>query len=64
MINPSYLVRDGSQPGTFARLTIHPSDRDELQERAANGHVDSGGDPDDPVEHRVWERCRVDIIKV
>ncbi|GAA5892906.1 DNA-directed DNA polymerase alpha subunit POL12 [Sporobolomyces salmoneus] len=64
MINPSFLVRDGSQPGTFARLTIHPLDKDNLNELAENGMVDTGGEADEPVEHRVWERCRVDLIKV
>jgi DNA polymerase alpha subunit B len=62
MINPSYLVREGSQAGTFARLTIHPIDKDNLEELVANGI--GGGEADEPVEHRVWERCRVDIIKV
>ncbi|GAA5962523.1 hypothetical protein JCM3765_003717 [Sporobolomyces pararoseus] len=64
MINPSFLVREGSQAGTFARLTIHPLDKDNLTELATNGMIDIGGEPDDPIEHKVWERCRVDIIKV
>ncbi|GAA5927523.1 DNA-directed DNA polymerase alpha subunit POL12 [Sporobolomyces koalae] len=64
MINPSFLVREGHQAGTFARLTIHPLDQDNLNELVQNGLVDVGGEPDEPVEHRVWERCRVDIIKV
>ncbi|GAA5833404.1 hypothetical protein JCM5353_008438 [Sporobolomyces roseus] len=64
IINPSYLTKDGSQAGTFARLTIHPLDKDNLEELASNGMVDSGGEADEPVEHRLWERCRVDIIKV
>ncbi|GAA5880712.1 hypothetical protein JCM16303_004322 [Sporobolomyces ruberrimus] len=64
LINPSYLVREGSQAGTFARLTIHPLDKENLQELVSNGMVDVGGEADEPVEHRVWERCRVDVIKV
>ena len=45
-------------------MTIHPLDKDNLEELASNGMVDSGGEADEPVEHRLWERCRVDIIKV
>lgn len=39
-------------------------DKENLTELAQSGMVDIGGEPDEPVEHRVWERCRVDIIKV
>ncbi|GAA5950810.1 hypothetical protein JCM21900_002025 [Sporobolomyces salmonicolor] len=63
VLNPSFLTK-GSKAGTFARLTIHPMDKDHLNELATNGMADTGGEADDPVEHRVWERCRVDIIKV
>ena len=47
----------GENAGTFARFTIHPMDKAALEEYAT-----AGGD--DWVEHRVYERCRVDIIKV
>ncbi|GAA5891975.1 hypothetical protein JCM5296_004649 [Sporobolomyces johnsonii] len=63
VLNPSFLTK-GSKAGTFARLTIHPMDKDHLNELATNGMADTGGEADEPVEHRVWERCRVDIIKV
>lgn len=56
MINPSYLTR-GNNSGTFARLTIHPMDKGELEQLATQGG-------DEPIEHRVWERCRVDTIKI
>ena len=55
MVNPSFLTR-GESAGTFARFTVHPMDKGELQQRS--------GDGDEMVEHRVFERCRVDIVKV
>ncbi|BGP47016.1 DNA-directed DNA polymerase alpha subunit pol12 [Rhodotorula kratochvilovae] len=66
ILNPSFLSKSSApaSAGTFARLTIHPMDQENLNELAASGMVDVGGEPDEPVEHRVWERCRVDIIKV
>lgn len=66
ILNPSFLTKSSApaSAGTFARLTIHPMDQENLNELAHSGMVDVGGEPDEPVEHRVWERCRVDIIKV
>ncbi|GAA5988797.1 hypothetical protein JCM11641_004856 [Rhodosporidiobolus odoratus] len=66
ILNPSFLSKSSApaSAGTFARLTIHPMDRDSLTELQASGNVDIGGVADDPVEHRVWERCRVDVLKV
>lgn len=55
MVNPSFLTR-GESAGTFARFTVHPMDKAELQQRSSEG--------DEMVEHRVFERCRVDIIKI
>lgn len=62
-LNPSFAVR-GSTPGTFARLTVHPLERDELERRVSEGDVDAGGEADEPIEHRVWERCRVDVVRI
>ncbi|SCV70905.1 BQ2448_3667 [Microbotryum intermedium] len=56
MINPSFLSR-GNLPGTFARATVHPIDRDSLQQAVEQ-------DEDAEIEHRLWERCRVDVIKI
>lgn len=56
MINPSYLTR-GSSAGTFASLVIHPLSRDELERRVRE-------EEDEEIEHRMWERCRVDIVKI
>jgi DNA polymerase alpha subunit B len=69
MINPSFLTK-GSSAGTFAQLTIHPLPTEELERRAdrvmkgggENEEIEDEGD--DEIEHRVWERCRVDIVKV
>ncbi|POY74018.1 hypothetical protein BMF94_2829 [Rhodotorula taiwanensis] len=65
-LNPSFLTKASQEAsaGTFARLTIHPMDKENLAELSQSGMVDVGGEPDEPVEHRVWERCRVDILKV
>lgn len=61
VLNPSFLVR-GNTAGTFARMAVHPLEREELERRTREG--DEGGEVDEPIEHRVWERCRVDIVKV
>ncbi len=62
ILNPSYLMR-GSQPGTYARMVVHPLERGELERRVEEGDGE-GGEQDEPVEHRVWERARVEIVKV
>lgn len=63
-VNPSYLIKPGTNTaGTYARLTVHPLPKHEL-ERRVRGDPDQQLDPDEPIEHRVWERCRVDIIKI
>ncbi|GAA5861838.1 hypothetical protein JCM8547_008571 [Rhodosporidiobolus lusitaniae] len=67
ILNPSFLSKPSApaSAGTFARLTIHPMDKASLEELMESGNADvGGGGADDPVEHRVWERCRVDVVKV
>lgn len=59
-VNPSFLTKGGAA-GTFARLTIQPLDKAALRDRVQGS---GGNEPDEEVEHRVYERCRVDIIKV
>jgi len=61
ILNPSFLVR-GSLPGTYARMVVHPLERGELERRVEEG--EEGGEADEPIEHRVWERCRVEVVKV
>lgn len=77
VINPSYLTR-GQSGGTFVKLTIHPLPKEEL-EKLISGSKTSGGGAgsemdvdqeeegdggDEAVEHRVWDRCRVDVIRI
>ncbi|KAH8917747.1 DNA polymerase alpha, subunit B [Atractiella rhizophila] len=69
VVNPSYLTK-GNQPGTFARLTIWPMKKDELERRIAEGErkmqVDGAEEEEDEdtIPNRAWERVRVDIIKI
>lgn len=62
MLNPSFLTR-GNAAGTFARLTVHPMEKGELERRVGGGGQ-GDEEPDEAIEHRVWERCRVDVVKV
>ncbi|KAI5475991.1 DNA polymerase alpha subunit B [Pseudohyphozyma bogoriensis] len=62
IVNPQYLTR-GNGAGTYARLSIHPIAKGELEYK--RDHVTrEGGDKDEPIEHEVWDRCRADIIKI
>lgn len=61
MINPSFLTK-GNSPGTFARITIGPLDRYALEDIRDNGI--EGGEKDEGVEHKVWSRTKVEIVKV
>lgn len=56
MVNPSFLTR-GEAAGTFARFTVHPMNKSELEQGSTDGS-------DEMMEHRVYERCRVDIVRV
>ncbi len=53
-VNPSYLSR-ASSAGTYAKLAIHPMARREVQDAARN---------EAQLEHRVYERARVDIVRI
>lgn len=59
VLNPSFAVR-GGQGGTYARLVVGGMEREELERRVEGGEVEA----DEPVEHRIWERCRVEVVKV
>lgn len=69
MINPSFLTKK-NQSGTYARLTIYPTDKSELQslvETRRNGMKVDGDDDDDEEatsDHKLYERCRVDIVRI
>jgi len=42
-------------PGTYARLTIRPLERCEVSEEEGSQGL---------VGNKVWERCRVDIVRI
>lgn len=54
-INPSYLAK-ASSAGTFCKMAIHPMARPEL--------VAAAEQDDEEQEHRVYERARVDLIRI
>lgn len=52
MINPGTLCKRRAA-GTYARLIVQPANiSDEERERGV------------PVAHKLWERARVDIVKI
>lgn len=62
MVNPATMTRR-NQPGTFAKMTIYPTPRRDLEEAANNMEVDDDDD-DKSLDHRVYERVRVDIVRI
>lgn len=62
IINPSTLCRK-NQPGTYAKLTIYPTKESEIKEAIENMEVDDEED-DRYLEHRLYERARVDIVRI
>lgn len=54
-VNPGFLSKSSSA-GTFVRLAIHPSSRAELEKAEKEG--------DEEREHRVYERARVEIVRI
>ena len=58
MVNPGYASK-GQSGGTFARIAVHPMPRAELERMATES-----GDSGDVTEHRIWERARVDVVRV
>lgn len=62
MVNPSSLTK-GPNGGIFARFTIHPSSRKELEAevvKASSANTEYAAVTD----HKVYERARVELIKV
>ncbi|KAL7424793.1 DNA-directed DNA polymerase alpha subunit pol12 [Cryptotrichosporon argae] len=59
VVNPSHLSR-AHAPGTFAKLHIHPTPRNVLED--GTGDVDM--DADGQREHGVWERARSEIWRI
>lgn len=62
VVNPSSLTK-GSNGGIFARFTIHPTDQKELQAEAARATSQSA-EFAAVTDHKVYERARVELIKV
>ncbi|GJJ78996.1 DNA polymerase alpha subunit B [Entomortierella parvispora] len=61
MINPNQLCK-GQTGGTFAVLTIHPIPREELEDAAMM--MDEEDEQSMSTYHRVYDRCRVDLVRV
>jgi DNA polymerase alpha subunit B len=58
VVNPGRLSQFSSG-GTFAKLAVHPMDKDKLVSAAS-----AGGIAAEAMEHDVFERCRVDIVRI
>lgn len=55
-VNPGMLMKKRG-PGTYARLTIRPLEKSEVNEEEEKRNQGFTG-------NRVWERCRVDIVRI
>lgn len=62
MINPSSLTKK-NQPGTFAKLTIYPIEKRQLEQAKQKMQMEDE-DEDPAMDHRLYERCRVDLIRI
>lgn len=48
-------------------MTIHPLPRAELERRVSEGVIGEEGmeaGADEAIEHRLFERCRVDLVRI
>ncbi|KAG0052842.1 DNA-directed DNA polymerase alpha subunit pol12 [Gryganskiella cystojenkinii] len=61
MINPNQVCK-GQAGGTFAILTIHPINRGVLEDAVML--MDEEDEQSMSTYHRVYERCRVDLVRV
>lgn len=62
MVNPSSLTKK-NQPGMFAKLTIYPIDKRELEKVKEKMQTDDDDD-EGATDHKVYERCRVDLVRI
>lgn len=60
MVNPSFLTR-GSNGGTFTRFAVHPFSKDELRTELSKAAMSA---EQHATENKVYERCRVDIVRI
>ncbi|KAF9111920.1 DNA-directed DNA polymerase alpha subunit pol12, partial [Mortierella sp. AM989] len=58
IVNPSQLTK-GHAGGTFARMTIHPITQNALDEAVMTMDED-----EQSIYHQVYNRCRVDIVRL
>ena len=62
MINPASLTKRNAA-GTFAKLTIYPIEKRRLE--AAKMEEPQQEDDEEPAtDHKVYDRCRVDLIRI
>ncbi|KAJ9107993.1 hypothetical protein QFC20_003679 [Naganishia adeliensis] len=54
-INPSYLAK-GNSAGTYCKMSIHPQNKERL---ARTGEAE-----EEEIEHEVYERARVDVLRI
>lgn len=54
-INPSYLAK-GNSAGTYCKMSIHPQSKERLMR--------TGEGEEEEVEHEVYERARVDVLRI
>lgn len=63
MVNPSSLTK-GPNGGTFARFAVHPTSQKELDGEVSKAASGANGDYAGVVDHKVWERARVELVKI
>ncbi|KAF9431268.1 DNA-directed DNA polymerase alpha subunit pol12 [Podila epigama] len=61
VLNPHHLSK-GLAGGMFAKMTIHPLSASELED--ASLMMDEEEEDSMTMHHRVYERCRVDLVRV
>lgn len=61
IVNPRQLCK-GQGTGTYARFTIHGPEKSNLEAEILRGNETP--DEIEPIEHNIWERCRVDLIRI
>jgi hypothetical protein len=54
-LNPSYLAK-GNSAGTYCKMSIHPQNKERLSR--------TGEGEEEEVEHEVYERARVDVLRI
>lgn len=63
MINPASLTKKNTA-GTFAKLTIYPIEKRQLETAKEQIKMSEDEEDDPATDHKVYERCRVDLIRI